>query len=421
MFGIGKLIDAVTDPLMGYISDITRSRFGRRRIYFLAAIGPIWVSFFLLWLPFGQAPLLLRFIYYTVCYILFSLVYTLVMVPYSALNAEISRAESNRIRLAGSRMVFTQLVTLLAILIPNWLIDLLDIQGYYTMGLVFATLFALPWVFVFLGTWELPYKQPVGGPGFATYFARFTAILRNRTARSHMLMHAASYAAIDILMVLAVFFFTHYLGAPQQIYHLALAVMIITMCMMLPVYYALSRIVSVRLLYAVAMTWWAVGLVGGYYAMQPEHHWSSYLAITAFLGVGTAGGMLMPWTIFPMVTDVGEYFSGENRAGMYAGMLTLTRKLVQGAIVMPLVGISLHSIGYMPQVFPQAQATAIGLQRIFFLAPIGCILIGLLAVLRLPLTSRRAEVLSRTLHARRSGADETATPAADIVLLQKLR
>ena len=50
-FFVSKIWDAVTDPMMGYISDRTRTRFGRRRPYFLAGIVLIFISFFLMWYP----------------------------------------------------------------------------------------------------------------------------------------------------------------------------------------------------------------------------------------------------------------------------------------------------------------------------------------------------------------------------------
>ena len=50
---IGKIWDAVTDPAMGHLSDRTRSRFGRRRVYFLAGSVLVLASFVLLWYSFG--------------------------------------------------------------------------------------------------------------------------------------------------------------------------------------------------------------------------------------------------------------------------------------------------------------------------------------------------------------------------------
>ena len=403
VFAVGRLFDAVTDPLMGYLSDITRSRFGRRRIYFLVAIVPVWISFFLLWLPLPSFNPYLQLLYYSSCYLLYSLVYTMVMVPYSALNAELHRSPSVRMRLAGSRMVFTQLTTMAAILVPYWLIDLQQPQGYSVMGAVFATIFCLPWIFVFWGTYELPYRQPSQSVSFRDHIVRFVRILTNRTVRCHMVMHAASYAAVDILMVLAVYFFTFYLGAPQQYYHLSLLLLMTAMVGMLPIYYALSKHMSMRLLYCLAMTGWAIGLLLGYAALRPDNSPFIWFAASFCIGIGAGGSILMPWAIFPLISDVGEYFSGENKAGMYAGMLTLIRKAVQGAFVMPLIGITLHSINYMPQLFPQSQQTATGLQRVFFLAPVFCIAVGVIAGIRFPLTRHRVQLLRDALTDLRGG------------------
>ena len=60
---IGKIWDAISDPLMGYLSDRTRTRYGRRRIFFLLGIVPITVSFSLLWLPVQFDNSLFTFLY----------------------------------------------------------------------------------------------------------------------------------------------------------------------------------------------------------------------------------------------------------------------------------------------------------------------------------------------------------------------
>ena len=66
--GLGKIWDAVSDPLMGYISDRTRSRFGRRRVWFLAGIVPIFMSVALIWLPVKASSDLALFAYYFTAY-----------------------------------------------------------------------------------------------------------------------------------------------------------------------------------------------------------------------------------------------------------------------------------------------------------------------------------------------------------------
>jgi len=105
VFGIGKVWDAVTDPLMGYISDRTQSRFGRRRVYFLAGIIPIAISFILMWVPLRVHSQGALFAYYSVAYILFATVFTMVMIPYSALAAELSGDYKVRNRLSGAPLL----------------------------------------------------------------------------------------------------------------------------------------------------------------------------------------------------------------------------------------------------------------------------------------------------------------------------
>ena len=104
---IGKFWDAVSDPLMGYIADHTpQNRFGKRRVWFLASIVPIALSFMLIWFPAQWESQAGKFIFYTLAYIIFFTVATVSYIPYAALSAEITQSFSQRNKLNSSRLFF---------------------------------------------------------------------------------------------------------------------------------------------------------------------------------------------------------------------------------------------------------------------------------------------------------------------------
>jgi GPH family glycoside/pentoside/hexuronide:cation symporter len=101
---IVTLWDAVNDPLFGFLSDHTRSRWGRRRPYLLFGAVPFGVFFALLWfIPQTQNQMLL-FAYYTIAYILYEGAATAVGCPYGALMPELTLDHDERTSLVTYRM-----------------------------------------------------------------------------------------------------------------------------------------------------------------------------------------------------------------------------------------------------------------------------------------------------------------------------
>ncbi|HQV33719.1 MAG TPA: MFS transporter [Calditrichia bacterium] len=98
---IPRFTDALTDPVMGYISDKTRSRFGRRRPYiFVGAIG-VGVVFALMWqLPPGNSEMF-YFWFFLVGSIIFYMLYTVFATPWVALGYELTSDYHERTRLMG--------------------------------------------------------------------------------------------------------------------------------------------------------------------------------------------------------------------------------------------------------------------------------------------------------------------------------
>ena len=104
-----RLTDAITDPLMGYISDNTRSRWGRRRPYIFCGAIAVGIIFAMLWqLPAGKSEAF-YFWWFLSGSIIFYLAYTMFATPWVALGYELTPDYHERTRLMGTQNFIGQL------------------------------------------------------------------------------------------------------------------------------------------------------------------------------------------------------------------------------------------------------------------------------------------------------------------------
>ena len=118
MFLFGRVWDGITDPAMGYISDRTRLKMGRRRPYFLISAIPIGVCYFLLWSPPPGLTGGMLFLYLTLFYLATYTFFTMFSIPYESLVAELSTDYHERTVLTGVREGLGLLGALVATLAP---------------------------------------------------------------------------------------------------------------------------------------------------------------------------------------------------------------------------------------------------------------------------------------------------------------
>ena len=162
--GISRIVDMVTDPLMGYISDRTDSKWGRRIPYI--ALGSLPLS--LCTIGFFYPPIASStqtFLYLTVIGSLFFTFYTVVSAPYNALIPEIGRDRTERLNLSTWQSVFRLIFSAIAMIFPGILIEyfgkgdtLIGIRG---MIISLSILSAIGGYMTVFGVREKDYSIPV--------------------------------------------------------------------------------------------------------------------------------------------------------------------------------------------------------------------------------------------------------------------
>lgn len=355
---IGNVWDAVSDPLMGYLADNTpQNRFGKRRVWFLISIVPIAVSFIMIWFPVSIASESGRFIFYLCAYLFFFTAATVAYIPYAALSAEMTHNFAERNKLNTFRLMFSFISTLTAGLVAQPIIDAYNGSkyGYFVMSIFFALFFALPWITLYLGTWELP-AAPQPKQKARSFFLNFLSLFRNKSCRLHIAMYVCSYGALDIFMSLVLFYFVDYLGK-SSFFIIAQGSLLITMMLVLPLYNRIATKKGHGAAYLTGLSIFVTGLVLMSFH-RPDTSNVLLILNVIVMGAGIAGGNLVPHQLLPFISDIDRLITGQNRAGTYSAAMSLTRKLFLGVVIMTVIGSVLSGIGYknpVPSILPDSQ------------------------------------------------------------------
>lgn len=373
IFAVARVVDAVVSPLVGYVSDhfhrtAIGRRFGRRRIFLLIAI-PLLPSFALMWVE-GQS-----FWYYLCTYILFDIVYASVLIPYETLAPGMTRDFTVKSRLAGSRLLFGQVASVLAGLLPNLIIAQLGKESgttFLIQGAIFSGLFMIAVGLTWAGTWEDRSTEAIEADAVRSnpliaLVADLTETFRVRAFRQHLGMYLAGYVSLDIFNAVFPYFIAFVLmgsiASTAQLVAIQAAGQFAGVLLAMTIILRLQPAKTYRL----AICVWALALGGLFtlYLIRPGQIWIWLAACTAVAGVARGALAYIPWNLYNFMGDIDQLTSGRRRDGALAGVMTFMRKAAQAAAVM-LIGLVLEWNGFVASARIQPEQTQLAILALQF-------------------------------------------------------
>ncbi len=407
---IATVWDAINDPLFGFLSDRTRTRWGRRRPYLLLGAVPFGLSFMLLWLipPFAEQWQL--FVYYTVAYLLFEAAFTAVSTPYVALTPELTQDHDERTSLVTYRMAFNIGASLSAPLLLGLVIFPMfperDPLAFRLMGIGFGLFFIPPFILAFLGTRERSEFQQESAPPLVESI-RF--VLRNQPFRYTLGLRILAWMPVVVAQAVFAYFLIYWSGMTEDETSIVQGVIMISALLFLPVVLWLSRRLEKKTAWIIAAASWAVVMMG--ILLAPQGAKTPAFVIAALAGFGVAAAHLIPRAMEPDVLEVDELMSGRRQEGAYTGVAVFADKLAR-AIVLALLPATLRWSGYVQpstsDPFPvQPPSALLALRLLISLFPAMLLVASIIVAWGYPLTRQRYAEIRQELNRRRLETQET--------------
>jgi GPH family glycoside/pentoside/hexuronide:cation symporter len=397
--GIGKVWDFINDPIFGYLSDRTRTRWGRRRPYLLFGALPLALTFTMLWYRPGFESTAALVVYYSVAYIIFEASATLLYMPYFALTPELTSDYDERTSLTSYRMFFSILGSLLAFTLPLIIIGSFipeNAPKVLLMGAIFGLMSALPMFITFFGTKEREDYSDLEKPKL---WESIKSVWKNVPFRYGLGIFLATWISVDILQT-SLLFYVKFVVQRESQNDIIMATIFVIAMFALPIWNWVSKRWSKRHAYMVGIAFWAVVQLA-LITMTPATPLSIILILCSMAGIGVSAAHVLPWAILPDAIEWYEFQTGERHEGMFYSVTTLARK-VTSAVSITFIGPILELTGYQPNVAQQSEQALRGIKLIIGPIPAVLLAIGIFIAYKYPLDRKEFLKIVEELKRRRA-------------------
>lgn len=380
----GKIWDAIIDPAIGFFSDRTKSRHGRRRPWMLG--GAISVVFFMILMytnPHIESQFWLA-VWVIIVYCLLVTAYSVINIPYGALTPELTRHYDEQTSLNAYRMSFAVVGTFVGVgglfivdMFANKDLGPMVMGG--AMGLVICVT-ALITIF----TVKEPRRAAVEASEQQGFLKTYAAAFRNRPFVLVLIAYGMHMAATAMLQSILRDYFQYIFGDEQSSKY-ALMPFLVMALVFIPIWTAIAKRIGKKWAYNIGMSIFGIVLLLVFFFASTRGPMFMYV-LMGIAGIGYSTNYVMPYAIVPDTVELEYAQSGVRREGAFYGLWNLVNQLGVG-LALGISGWVLGAFGYVPNV-AQSPLAKMGIRLL--LGPIAAVfvVIGVLLVSFYPITRK---------------------------------
>lgn len=408
VFLLAKIWDAINDPIFGWLTDKTKSRWGRRRPWLLFGALPFGLAFFLQWVvpPLDEGS---KFWYYLLVAILLDTAITAVNVPYVALAPELTSDYDERTNLNTYRFGFSIILgSVMAAFAHNLIVaGFADEKlGNMVSVAIWATVSVAGFLATFFGTREP--EQPVATGPKEPEISMLDGVkiaLSNRPFILVSLIYTLSWLTLQFIQQNLFIYSRDWVQLPVEQFSFVILVLQVLAFVFMLVWAQISERIGKKRVYYIGGSILAVAAVGIFFIPQGGTVYLFFMAALASIGVAVC--YLIPWSMLPDVIEADELETGQRREGVFAGFFVFLQKMGL-SLGLFISGWVLELSGYIKAIPGQpdpVQPEAVLFALRILVGPVGAvmILLSLVAAYFYPLTKEKHAEIRAQLAAKKAG------------------
>ncbi len=377
--------NAINDPLIGYLSDRTNTRFGRRKPYIMIGLVPILIIEIILWIP--PVPIgddyFITFLYLLVMLFCYDTFYTMVSLPYDSLFPELYTSVEERADVNSIRQVLSTIGLIAAFLIPGIFIGNQDVMDGYLINGIVTTIIILISILISLKWGVL--ERPEFTQDYHQEFNFFQGLKHSFRLRSFVLYTIMFFLYEYTLLVLSStvpLYAEWVLGIEDTLLtSILLGTMFIVGIATVLFWRRLDVKYGSRKMYAVSIVVYIITSI----PLLIINSFETAIMTVVFMGFGFGGMLYFIYLIIADVIDDDELRTGVRREGTFFGITNFFMRL---SMIFSIITVSLvfSKTGWETYKPNPGVDVILGLRLLVFLFPAIALVITLICLYFYPYT-----------------------------------